>query len=209
MTDDPQKQHEAPNDEQSQGAKPKQSSWIKIAILWSVILLLMVGGAAATYFGARKVLEAKESMDWPTTQGKITESSVERDTRRRKPGETGPLKQVIYRAKILYEYQVDEVPLTGTRIAYAKEKGIKVKGDNASSIKINRALAEAQAQVIVDRYPKGKSVTVHYKPDDPKDCLLEPGLGLQVFVAPLIGVVLFIAGGGIAWLAITGARDQS
>jgi len=206
MTEDPQKQYEDTDDDEPTGAEPILSPWMKIVILWSVILLLIAGGAAATYFGAREVLRAKASMDWPTTQGKIIESSVERETRRRKPGESGSLNQRIFRAKILYEYQVDEATLTGTRIAYVKKKRIKVKGDDTSSI--DRILAEAHAQGIVDRYPKGKSVSVYYKPDNPKVCLLEPGLGLQAFVAPVIGVFIFIIGGIIAWAAITGARDK-
>jgi len=206
MTEDPQKQYEDTDDEETTGAKPILSPWKKTVILWSVILLLIGGGAAATYFGAREVLRAKASMDWPTTQGKIMESSLERELRPRKPGESGPLNRRVYRAKILYEYQVDEVTLTGTRITYLKKKRIKVKGDDTS--KIDRTLAEAQAQSIVDRYPKGKSVSVYYKPDNPEVCLLEPGLGLQAFVAPVIGVFMFIIGGIIAWAAITAARDK-
>ena len=70
MTEDPQKQYEDTDDEETTGAKPILSPWKKTVILWSVILLLIGGGAAATYFGAREVLRAKASMDWPTTQGK-------------------------------------------------------------------------------------------------------------------------------------------
>ena len=103
MTEGPQKQYKDTDDEEPTGAKPILSPWMKTVILWSVILLLIAGGAAATYFGAREVLRAKASMDWPTAQGKIIESSVERETRRRKPGESGPLNRKIYRAKILYE----------------------------------------------------------------------------------------------------------
>ena len=207
MTEGPQKQYKDTDDEEPTGAKPILSPWMKTVILWSVILLLIAGGAAATYFGAREVLRAKASMDWPTAQGKIIESSVERETRRRKPGESGPLNRKIYRAKILYEYQVDEVTLTGTRIAYVKKKPIKVKGDVTSSI--DRTLAEAHAQGIVDRYPKGKSVSVYYKPDNPKVCLLEPGLGLQAFVAPVLGVFMFIIGGICLLYTSPSPRDLS
>ena len=206
MTDDPQKQYEDIDDEDSTGAKTGLSPLTKTVILWSVILFLIIGGSAATYFGVQEVLRAKASSDWPITQGKIIESSVEEETRRRKPGESGPLKRKVYRAKISYEYRVDEVTLIGTRIAYAKKKRIKVKGSGTSGI--NRSIAQAHAQGIVARYPKGKSVSVYYNPDNPKVCLLEPGLGVQTFVAPAVGGILLILGGIIAWAALTGARDK-
>lgn len=214
MTEDPQKQYEDTDNEDTTGGEAKLSPRTWTVILWSVILCLIVGGTVATFFGVREVLEANASKDWPTTQGKIIESSVEYETRRRKPGESGLSKKKDYRAKISYEYQVDEVTLTGTRIAYVKKMRIQLKGDGSFGIKksdtrsIERSVARVRAEGLVDRYPKGKSVSVYYKPENPKVCVLEPGLGLQAFVAPVFGVFMFLLGGYIAWAALTGARDK-
>ncbi len=214
MTEDPEKQYEDTDDEDTTGGEAKLSPRTWTVILWSVILFLIVGGTMATFFGIRQVLEANASKDWPTTEGKIIDSSVEYETRRRKPGESGSLTRKDYRAKILYEYRVDEVALTGTRIAYVKKMRTQVEGDSTFGIDkstaraIDRSTAKARAEGIVSHYPKGKSVSVYYKPDNPKVCVLEPGLGLQAFVAPVFGVVMIIFGGYLAWAAITGTRDK-
>lgn len=186
----------------------------KPVILWAVILLLLGGGAAATFFGSREVLKAKASSDWPTTQGKIIESSVKQETHRRKPGQSGHLMEKIYRARISYEYSVDGVTLTGTRIAYWNKR-IKIKNDakigtgtSNGKRKAQRIVDLTQAHSIVDRYPKGKAVSVYYMPDNPEICMLEPGLALQAFVAPTVGVFMLFIGGVIAWGAIAGDGDK-
>jgi len=214
MTKDPEKQYEDTDNEDTTGGEGKLSPRKWTIILWSVILCLIVGGTVATFFGVREVLEANASKDWPTTQGKIIESSVEYETRPRKPGETGSSKKKDYRAKISYRYWVDDVALTGSRIAYVKKMSFQLKADGLLDTKksdtrsIERSIARVRAQGIVDRYPKGKSVSVYYKPDNPKVCVLEPGLGLQAFVAPVFGVFIIIVGGVIAWAVITGSRDE-
>jgi len=214
MTKDPEKQYEDTDNEDTTGGESKLSPRKWTIILWSVILCLIVGGTVATFFGVREVLEANASKDWPTTQGKILESSVEYETRPRKSGETGSSKKKDYRAKISYRYWVDDVALTGSRIAYVKKMSFQLKADGLLDTKksdtrsIERSIARVRAQGIVDRYPKGKSVSVYYKPDNPKVCVLEPGLGLQAFVAPVFGVFIIIVGGGIAWAVITGSRDE-
>jgi hypothetical protein len=214
MTKDPQKQYEDTDKEDTKGGEATLSPRKWTIILWSVILCLTVGGSVATIFGVREVLEANASKDWPTTEGKIIDSSVEYEKRPRKPGESGPSKKKDYRAKISYEYWVDEVALTGSRIAYVKEMSFQLKADGllgtqkSDTRSIERSIARVRAQGIVDRYPKGKIVSVFYKPDNPKLCVLEPGLGLQAFVAPVIGVFMIIVGGFIAWAVITGDRDK-
>lgn len=71
MTEDPQKQYEDNDNEDTTGGEAILSPRTWTIILWSVILCLIVGGTVATFFGVREVLEANASKDWPTTQGKI------------------------------------------------------------------------------------------------------------------------------------------
>jgi hypothetical protein len=197
---------------QPSGAATAVPSGIKTSLLWTVILVLTAGGLAATFFGARGVIRAKASANWPTTQGTIVESSVERETRRRTSGSEGRLTQTSYRAKISYEYTVDEMPFRGERIAYgdhgkiANSKRIGVKG-----FKIGVGggkSARSYAQGIVDLYPKGKTLSVYYMPENPKECLLEPGLAAQAFSWPIAGIILLVIAVFIGSAAIAGARNE-
>ena len=198
------------DDEDPTGAEAISSPRMKSVILWVVILFFIGGGAAATFFGVSGVLRAKASAGWPTVQGEIIESSVERETRRRKTGDKGPLTQTIYRARISYEYTVDGTTFTGTRVAYGDHGKIANSrriGIGGSRISIGGS-AKAHAQGIVALYPKGNNVSVYYMPENPKECLLEPGLALKAFGWPAAGVLLLIIGGVITWAAIAGARDK-
>jgi hypothetical protein len=50
------------------------------------------------------------------------------------------------------------------------------------------------AQQIVNRYPQDKDITVHYKPSNPKKCLLEVGVKGEHYCMPAIGLFLVIIG---------------
>ena len=83
-----------------------------------------------------------------------------------------------YHAGIRYEFQVGGATFNGNRVAY---------GDYGSS-------SASHARGMVDRYPMGRSVTVHYKPGSPEECLLDPGMKGQTFVLPGIGLIFLFAG---------------
>ena len=72
----------------------------------------------------------------------------------------------------------------------------------------SNADAKAGARKIAQKYPKGKKVTVYYMPDNPAESLLEPGFSYKVFAWPLVGIVMFVIGVFIGWLAIMSARDK-
>ena len=72
----------------------------------------------------------------------------------------------------------------------------------------SNADAKAGAQKIAQKYPKGKKVTVYYMPDNPAESLLEPGFSYKVFAWPLVGIVMFVIGVFIAWLAVMTAREK-
>jgi len=134
-----------------------------------------VVGASVAFFGIRGLLRAKASTDWPTTQGTVVASSVERH---RTTGSKGRSSSTTYHAKILYKFSIEGTTFNGDRVAY---------GDYGSS-------SSSNARQIVNRYPKGKSVTVYYMPGNPEECLLESGLKAQSWFLPGFGLVFFIAG---------------
>ena len=138
--------------------------------------IMILAGAVALYFGVVSLQRAKESVSWPTVQGVIEESRVERDR-------SDARKDATYLQKICYSFEVEGAKHSGTRVAY---------GDYSSS-------DLSHAQGIVDRYPVGKQVSVYYQPGKPDECLLEPGVTAQAWFMPGFGLTLLV--GGVLWAA--------
>lgn len=134
----------------------------RLRLLLSVVLLLFFGGGCfAGVMAWRGIIEAQESLKWPTAPGRIVRSgvdvSVHRDRshdRDRRDRETRS-----YSAVIEYEFEVDGQTVKGDRIA--------VISDQFGS----KAWAETTAQ----KFPVGTEVTVSYHPEKPEQCVLEPG----------------------------------
>lgn len=143
-------------------------------IFWILFAFAFLAtGALIVRQGLKERARAGASTQWPAAQGTITESSVER----RNSG-SGNRRSTSFEASVRYEFSVDGQTFTGSRVAY---------GDYGSSF-------SSHAQSIVDRYPKGRSVTVSYMPGNPTECLLEPGAKTQVWFLPGMGLVFFVAG---------------
>ncbi len=132
-------------------------------------LPFVIAGAATLYFGVHGIILANASAKWPTARGKVLESKVEQHSD--SDGTT-------YHAEILYEFSVEDVIFKGNRVSY---------GDYGSS-------SPSHANRVVNNYPKGKKVEIHYMPEKPEECLLEPGLKGQSFFMPLFGLIFFGVG---------------
>ena len=93
-------------------------------------------------------------MAWPTSPGKVISSSVvqERDEKL--------CLKALYRAEVVYEFNVNNTTFSGKRISHEELKYTK----------------PSKAQEIVNLYPQDTNVTVYYMPSDPKVCLLEVGV---------------------------------
>jgi hypothetical protein len=186
---------------------------MKKFLLWSFILFLIVGGLAASFYGWRNVSRSLACTDWPSVDGKIIESGVEEERTRHSGSakKDAPLNQKTYRPKITYSYKVDEQEYTGSRIAYGdhgfigKSKKITINGVTYRNSNFE---AKAAAQKIAKHYHTGKKISVFYMPDNPRESLLEPGFSYKVFAWPLVGIVMFVIGVFIGWLAIMSARDK-
>jgi hypothetical protein len=141
--------------------------------------LVVLAGAAAAWVGVDGGLRAGESTGWPAVPGTVVRSSVQEE---RSTTRSGP-PTVTHRPVVVYRYEVNGTPHEGQRIAF----GEYATGDPADA-----------AQVIA-RYPAGGQVSVHYRPDDPGQAVLEPGgaglpwllAGIGVLFA-LVGVVLVV-----------------
>jgi len=163
-------------------------------------VLAAVGFAVAFWLGKPVRDQAAASAAWPSTEGRITRSRLDRSHR---GGSTSVT------ADIGYEYAV----------AGAAHEGFRVWiGDDYSSS------PGREFRAAVGRYPDGARVTVFYDPADPAESVLEPGatwsgsivflVGLGVLaigslitltsLVPMLLVLLAVAG----WFASRG-RDPS
>lgn len=128
----------------------------RVVVLAVLTLLVPVGfGAIAVtiWLLSADFVRQHQSADWPTTEGRVTFSAVSRISQ--------PAQNPDYRADVGYAYQVDRRSLLGSRVRLV-DTGVR---------------SEAAQRAIVDRYPVGATVRVHYDPADPRTTVLEAGLG--------------------------------
>jgi len=114
----------------------------------------------------------KGSEEWPTANGLVLISQVITglsDGRRR------------YEHKFRYEYSVEKVSYTNHVYSC----------DTVNDTK-------ASAEKMVDRYPEGSKLIVHYNPKNPKRSMIIPGSGKTHLFLIGVGFVLLLVGGGMA-----------
>jgi hypothetical protein len=147
-------------------------------------IFLVVGAVVAFYFGKPIVDNAKASLKWPTVEGRVTVSTVER---KRSSDST------TYAANVGYEYEVDGQKQLGDTVWF---------GGNFSSS--NSGLARET----VDKYPAGSQVQVYYNPEDPNQSVLEPGAFWTTYMVYGIGLLFFgiglLATGAFVWKMLIG-----
>jgi hypothetical protein len=136
--------------------------------------LLLVGGFFLTYRIGKPIRDrAAASVAWPSTEGRITGSRVERV----KNGGDG---KTTYTADITYDYALDGRTFEGDRVWF---------GDDYSA-------SDASAfRAAVGRYPVGQAVKVHYDPAEPAESVLEPGPTWSGSALYFIGLGLMTLGG--------------
>jgi len=141
-------------------------------------ILAAVGWFTAFSLGKPLRDRAAASIDWPTADGRITRSELERFRER---------GQTMYSADVAYEYALDGKTFGGNRVWF---------GDDARS---SDPTAWRRA---VERYPVGSGVKVHYDPDDPQESVLEPGLTWAGSVIYFLGLGFLALGGVIVLSAL-------
>ena len=130
--------------------------------------------ALFTYSAYKTSLESK---DWPTVDGVIIKSEVEQQTSTSGEGANKKTTVKSY-PKIAYQYQISGQPYEGTKISFSSSSG--------------------NANQIVSRYPKGKTVRVFYNPAKPKQAVLVPGNSGLNYVPFIFAGVFILLGVGMA-----------
>jgi hypothetical protein len=133
----------------------------------------VLAGAVVLFVGVRDVIRARESVTWPTVGGHVVGSWM------------AELKNKSYLTGILYDYRLSGVTYTSDRILF-EDYGL---GDAGFP----------HAQAIMNRYPRGISVQVHYNPQSPGVSVLETGIKGQIYEVLLVGLLLFGSGCGLLW----------
>jgi hypothetical protein len=133
-------------------------------------LPFIIIGAVVLYFGCRNLQRANQSVTWPTAKGVVQNSSMEYHHGDKGGG--------TYHAEVMYNFTVNAATFSGNNVAF---------GDYDSS-------NPSHARDIVNRYPKGKTVSVYYDKQKPQVCVLEPGVKVQAWFLPGFGLVFFAAG---------------
>jgi hypothetical protein len=144
-----------------------------------VLLIIAAVGLLVTGGGGFFAYRSWQSQSWPTIEGHIIESRVERE---KSIGDSVDQQQ--YKAIVRYQFTVEGTEYTCDRVAFG----------------IGTSNHRSDASRIVDEYPESRTITVHYSPEDPNDAVLEASIGgfaiITLIVGPIIlvfGVVAFLA----------------
>lgn len=141
---------------------------MRYLILAFPAIFMLVGGGVF-YFGAKSMLSAKASEQWPSVSGVVKVSEVV---------ENSDSDGTTYGAKVKYHYTVAGAEYDADRVKYGE-----VSTSNSSG-----------AYEVVNSYPVGKKITVYHHPETPEESVLEPGIHGGTYFMPIFGLVFFTVG---------------
>ena len=139
---------------------------------WRIVVLVI--GIILIIFSSMTIYKCINSGTWPTTEGQIRKSEmyISYDY------EDGHK----YQAEIEYSYRVDGRGYVGNRVSYRWN-------DNPSS----RSSDKGYYERVLEKYPAGKNVTVHYNPDDPDEAVLETYPSWVACLILFVGISLIVS----------------
>lgn len=141
--------------------------------------LFFIAGLVLTAITTRRLVIAKRNEGWPTTTGTIISSKLESYEQSR--SDHPSLSDIIYSPRVEYQYIVDSEAYTSSRVAAA---------DYSSS-------DYGEMNAIIQRYPEGKRIAVHFDPKDPGYAVLEVGMTEGNYVNLVISFFALSIPGGI------------
>jgi hypothetical protein len=136
-----------------------------VLICFGVIVFAI--GAALYIVQFRQGLRADASRKWPTSSGTITLSALEKS----------PDNKWRYRAVVQYRYRVGSTEYQGDRVFWAGNEG-----------------RQRHMAAVVGTYPVGRTVKIHYDPQNPAEAVLDPVLNAGSRPLVLYGVGLMTLG---------------
>jgi hypothetical protein len=149
--------------------------------LFLFTLIFMAAGLAMGYFGYQEYQDSKASEAWPVVSGTVFSSEVTSYSEY-----SNGRHRTYYRADVAYEYTVNDANYTGDQVAFSE---------------VNTSNPDP-AQKIVDRYPVGQLVEIHYDPADPGKAVLETGVKIGVWMQLGGGILFVLIGLGVGLAAV-------
>ena len=128
-------------------------------------LVFLIIGILFLTIGIRNIKMAKACEDWPSVQGTIVSSYVERSSggRRSSGG---------YYPRVRYNFFLDGKYFENKRISFISQK----------------KSSRAKAEVIASEYKKGQSVEVFYSPKNPEHSVLVKEYSKGIYLLPAFGL---------------------
>ena len=143
----------------------------------------IVAGLVAVGVGVWLLAKSLRAEHWPVTGGTIQSAEMK--------SHSGNGHGTAYSAEVTYSYQVAGTTYTGGKVA------------------IGQMSASADyARGILNRYPVGKQVSVHYSPGDPSDAVLETGLHGGLWICLGVGTAFALFGLMFLQIQRAAARAQ-
>jgi hypothetical protein len=129
--------------------------------LFFILAIMLLGGVTMMAKAFRQLKESRQAQAWPTAPGRVTRSAMREstDTQRSSAQQRESAPGTYSDAKIEYEFQVTGVTYHGSRLAAGEDMNAE----------------RSHVESVLRKYPVDQAVTVHYKSDDPSQCVLEPG----------------------------------
>jgi Protein of unknown function (DUF3592)/Protein of unknown function (DUF3738) len=144
--------------------------------------LIIVIGLVAVGIGIWTLAKSIRTEYWPVTDGIVQSADMK--------ASSGNHSRTTYSVKVTYSYQVVGADYTGDKVAIGQM--------SASS---------EYARGILNRYPVGKKVSVHYAPGDPSDAVLETGIHGGTWICLGVGTAFTLF--GIMFLQISRAAARA
>jgi len=149
--------------------------------------LFVLAGVSTVLYAVRAMGLARQSVNWPTAEARVTSSRVQEDiSTSRSP--SGMIDTIVsYFPEVEYEYDVHGLTYSSSRILF---------------VKVN--YPKQQAETTVARYPTGGKATAYVHPRNARLAVLEPGLeGHENRYRKAIAVgTVFAVAGAATWLLI-------
>jgi hypothetical protein len=137
----------------------------------SISVFICLVGLSLTVLALYYLVKANESLKWEQTEGKVLTSDVVKNSYR----SSGGGYSTTYKAEICYSYIINQERFIADKI------NVFFNFSSTFSIRANRLVA---------KYPKDSKTTVYYDPNNPNDCVLEPGIKSEMVVFMLIGLLI-------------------
>jgi len=145
-------------------------------LLWTLIFLI------GTLFFSTILYKKNIPRDWPSVQGIIINSKTVTDRVNTGGGGKG-VSFFVYRLEATYNYSIDNRTYTNADINYPIKNFINSEG-----------LKEGPAKILLQKYAKGKKVTVYYNPDKIQQSVLIREVPLNAWLIPVVFLLFTLYG---------------